>query len=81
MDRLFDFTIMLCLIGLNLYTIWFYQRQISVLVDKAMSRSYAEYVQTKNLEQADHYPKDGTQEIKEPNNDEVLKELNQLMLV
>ncbi len=71
--------IILCLLGLNFFTIWFYQKQIATLVDKAMSKSYHEYVQTKNLEQGDNFPKVITQE-KESISDPVLDELNRTLL-
>ena len=65
------------LVGLNFFLIWFYSRQLAVLIDKAMSRSYTEYVQTKNLEQAVSSPT-GTQEKQVIEDDTVLNELNSL---
>jgi hypothetical protein len=70
--------ICLALIGMNILTVWYYQKQIATLVDKAMSRSYPEYVQTKNLEQADHFPKVSTQESQSVSNDAVLDDLNRM---
>ena len=68
----------LCLILSNLFTIWFYQKQIQVLIDKAMSRSYTEYVQSKNLEQVDNLTPISTQETPQVEDDAVLNELNQI---
>ncbi len=68
----------LCLILSNLFTIWFYQKQIQVLIDKAMSRSYTEYVQSKNLEQVDNLTPISTQETPKVEDDAVLNELNQI---
>ncbi len=69
--------IAICLVGLNIAVIIFYQRQINGLVDRLMSRNYAEYVQSRALEQADHFPKKGsTQEEPSISDDPVLNELN-----
>jgi len=72
--------ICLVLIASNLFTIWFYQKQIATLVDKAMSRSYPEYVQTKNLEQVDRFPTGNTQDKPDVSDDEVLNELNRILV-
>ena len=70
--------ITICLVGANICTIWFYQKQVNALVDRLMSRNYAEYVQARALEQSDHFPKKGgTQEEPIATDDDVLKELNQ----
>jgi len=37
------------LVGLNLFQFWFWSKQNSRLVDKLMSRNYAEYVQAQGL--------------------------------
>lgn len=71
--------ICLSLIILNGLIIWHYQKQISVLVDKAMSRSYHEYVHTKNLEQVEPFPDAHTQEKPEVDDDLVLTELNRML--
>lgn len=71
--------VVITLIGLNAFTIWFYQRQINVLIDKAMSRTYSEYVQTKSLEQVDHFPKGNTQAKDLIEDDAVLNELNRML--
>lgn len=78
MEILFIFTT-LALIGLNGFTVWTYQKQINVLVDKAMSRSYPEYVQTKNLEQVNRFPQVSTQAAPEIHDDAVLAELNSII--
>jgi hypothetical protein len=70
--------IILALIGANLFTIYYYQRQVQVLIDRATSRSYPEYVQTKILEQANSFPKVSTQETPKVDDDSVLAELNSL---
>lgn len=40
-----DLVIILALIGLLFWQHWSYSRQVQALVDKVMSRNYAEYVQ------------------------------------
>ena len=72
--------ICLGLILLNGFVIWFYQKQINVLIDKAMSKSYPDYVFTKNLEQAEPFPQAGTQEKASVDDDLVLNELNRMLL-
>ena len=71
--------IIFTLIGSNLLTIWFYTKQINVLIDKSMSKSYPEYIQAKNLEQGHHFPNGSTQAKPDIQDDEVLKELNQIL--
>lgn len=71
--------IIIALIALNSFTIWFYQRQVQTLIDKTLSRNYAEYVQSKNLEQADHFPNGSTQEKPHVEDDQVLAELNSIL--
>ena len=39
-----------CLLGLNAWQMWFWQKQIQIMIDKFASRNYAEYVQTKAFE-------------------------------
>jgi len=64
-----------CLIGLNIYQGWFFSNQIQTLVDKVMSRDFAEYnlikegPQEKILKSHDEYEED----IEER---DILKELN-----
>lgn len=79
MSDLYYLIICICLIGTNILSVWYLQRQINLLIDKAMSRSYPEYVQTKNLEQVDRFPKGNTQEEPQINDDAVLNELNQIL--
>ena len=79
MSDLYYLIICICLIGTNIFTIWFLYKQINLLIDKAMSRSYPEYVQTKNLEQVDRFPNGNTQEKPDVHDDEVLNELNQII--
>jgi len=79
MSDLYYLIICICLIGTNIFSVWYLQRQINLLIDKAMSRSYPEYVQTKNLEQVDRFPKGNTQEEPHVNDDAVLNELNQIL--
>jgi hypothetical protein len=71
--------VFIALIGLNAFTIWFYQKQVNVLIDKAMSKSYSDYVQTKSLEQVDHFPKGNTQGKDPIEDDAVLNELNRIL--
>lgn len=71
--------IIIALIALNSFTIWFYQRQVQTLIDKTLSRNYAEYVQSKNLEQADHFSNGSTQEKHHVEDDQVLAELNSIL--
>ena len=78
MEILFIFTT-LALIGLNGLTVWSYQKQINVLVDNAMSRSYPEFVQTKNLEHVNRFPQVSTQAAPEVYDDAVLAELNSII--
>ena len=81
MLNLIFLVVIVLLIALNVYTVWFYQKQIAILIDKAMSRSYAEYIQTKNLEQGENFPKVATQDEKtEVKDDEVLRELNSIIM-
>ena len=72
------FCIIVALIGLNVFTVWFYQKQIQLMIDKSLSRSYSEYVQAKNLEQEMRFPAI-TQEKPEIEDDAVLSELNQIL--
>jgi hypothetical protein len=79
MHELFYCIIVILLIASNLFTICYYQKQINVLIDKAMSRSYPEYVQTKTLEQSERFPNIGTQEKPQIDDDSVLDELNRII--
>lgn len=72
--------ICLALICLNGFVIFYYQRQINVLIDKAMSKSYPDYVFSKNLEQAEPFPQASTQEKASVDDDLVLNELNRMLL-
>ena len=78
MEILFLFTT-LALIGLNGLTVWYYQKQINVMVDKCMSKNYAEFVQTKNLEHVNRFPQVSTQAAPEVYDDAVLAELNSII--
>ena len=78
MSDLYWLIIAICLVGTNIFTVFFYQKQINALVDRLMSRNYAEFVQARALEQSDHFPNKGrTQEEPIAVDDEVLRELNQ----
>lgn len=79
MSNLADTIIILCLIGSNLFTIWYYHRHFGVLIDKSMSKSYPDYIQAKNLEQANHFPQASTQENLIVEDDQVLNELNSII--
>ena len=69
--------VIILLISSNLVTVYFYQRQVQLLIDKTMSKSYSEYVQTKNLEQGSHQlPVASTQDVMD---DSVLNELNAIL--
>ena len=66
--------IIVILITVNFLTVVFYQRQVQALIDKSMSKTYAEYVQTKKLEQGSPLPAASTQD--DVTDDSVLEELN-----
>lgn len=46
-----DLTAILLLFTLNLIQFFFWSRKVSELIDKLMSRNYAEYVQTQSLKE------------------------------
>ena len=62
--------IIMLLLGLNLFQYFFWTWQVHKLVDKLMSRNFAEYVQvTKPVEQ-------DVSKVQLPEDDEVLETLN-----
>jgi hypothetical protein len=65
------------LVGLNIFQAWFWSRQNQRLIDKLMSKNYAEYVQTNTLAKA--YPKSQEQKNLEVEPDAVLDELNGML--
>lgn len=67
------------LLGFNIFQIWYWSRQVQRLVDKLMSRNYAEYVQATAL--ASNLPQDNIRlptEEKEAE-DQILLELNGML--
>lgn len=49
-DSVFIFLVVI-LTGLNVFQIWFWSRTAKGLIDRLMSRNYAEYIQTQALKQ------------------------------
>lgn len=66
------------LIGLNVYQLWFWAKQTDRLVDKIMSKNYAEFVQVEqaraNIGQT--ASKTGNSAEESADDDAVLRELN-----
>lgn len=65
------------LVGLNVWQHWYWSNTTSRLIDKLMSRNYAEY---KQVEQSIASPKkpNSYQEL-DPSNDQILNELNGML--
>jgi hypothetical protein len=66
------------LFALNIWQFWFWSRQNHRLVDKIMSRNYAEYVQTEHLATTSPQSKTQTNQI-QFQHDPVLDELNSMI--
>lgn len=65
------------LIFLNLWQFWFWGRHTSRLIDKLMSRNYAEYKQVEQSGSSPGEPR--TQHADQVKDDDVLKELNGML--
>lgn len=68
-----DIAIILLLL-LNVFQFWFWSKQVQSLIDKLMSKNYAEYVQAKGLASSAPSPTRNFHEF--DTSDPVLEELN-----
>lgn len=63
---------------MNVFQLFYWSRQVHVLIDKVMSKNYAEYVQSKSLLTPSPGQGDFPHEVRLPADDEVLNEVNKL---
>lgn len=73
-----DSYIVLSLIALNVWQHWFWSRYSGRLIDKLMSRNYAEYKQVEQSVTSHNIPNSQKYEF-DSSNEEVLKELNGML--
>lgn len=73
--------ISLGLLGLNLFQLIYWSRQVQKLVDKLMSKNYAEFVQVENLKSPQpNHRKDVDQELENVHEEQaILDQLNSMV--
>ncbi len=75
--HLSEIIVILVLAGLNIWQHWFWTRNCGQLIDKLMSRNYAEY---KSVEQSVSSPNvPNSHQDHDPTNDQILNELNGIL--
>jgi hypothetical protein len=68
--------VVLTLLGLNVFQLLWWSRQMSKAIDKMMCRNYAEYVQSQSLLNSELPPKIVLPSEAEEEEDKILNELN-----
>lgn len=70
------FWISLILVALNVFQFWHWSKQVQCLVDKVMSKNYAEYAQIKEQGNTDPSPQVRLPDSSDEEQNQILKELN-----
>lgn len=73
-----EVSIIILLATLNVWQHWFWSRYSGRLIDKLMSRNYAEYKQVEQSVSSPTLP-NSHQETTDPTNDQILRELNGML--